>query len=100
MAAAMGAFPIRISDPQDPDWTDLNLDGLSILQGDSDALKAAITRVVTEDKFVDDTALHNAATAHQELSTDTARVSKSNRIFFEELLVGLTAGQGRDGHNQ
>lgn len=90
-AAALGAFPIQIGDPGRLNLSDHHLNGLAVAATDSDGLKSALTRTLTDDDLVDQAAAKNLAVVRRRYSINSAEAVKQRRELFDEIFVGPRA---------
>ena len=94
-AAAMGAFAIRICDPDRPYLPDPSLDVLSVASTDVQGLKSAITRALTDGDLVDRAATKNLAVANRKYSINSPDAIDQRRELFDEIFVGPRAVRAR-----
>jgi len=95
-AAAMGAFPIQICDPDRSNLEDHHLSGLAVAATDADGFKAAVTRALTDGNLVDQTAATNLAVARRRYSISSVDAVNQRRELFDEIFVGPRATRVKD----
>jgi hypothetical protein len=94
-AAALGAFPIQICDPDRSNLEDHHLNGLAVAASDPNGLKAAVTRALTEDDLVDQTAAANLDVARRRFSVNSVDAINQRRELFDEIFVGPRATRAK-----
>lgn len=95
-AAAMGAFPIQICDPERSNLEDHHLSGMAVAATDRNGFKAAVTRALTDGNLVDQTAATNLAAARRRFSISSVDAINQRRELFDEIFVGPRALRARD----
>jgi hypothetical protein len=101
-AATMGAFPVQICKPEESNWADPGLQGLSVAPADTEALKSLVMRVLADDELVDTAAKKNLAIGLSKFSINSAdSINHQRRDLFDEIFVGprprvpSSPGEGR-----
>lgn len=88
-SAAMGAYPIQVCEPGESNWADPGLMGSSAAPSDTEGLKSALTRALTDDDLVDRAAENNLAIARQKFSIASGgAIDRQRREMFDEIFVG------------